>query len=129
MIKKRLIQFAWYSFFAFLRKPSAFIRIIRAFLKPSESKRNEKYVELASIGVDPAVKAKGIGSRLITELKNKVDFSEYSYITLETDAINNDIAIHFYEKNGFILEREFQTREGRRMNEYRYSLKNEGTSF
>jgi len=129
MIKKRLIQFAWYSFFAFLRKPSVFIRIIRAFLKPSESKRNERYVELASIGVDPDDKAKGIGSRLITELKAKVDFNEYAYITLETDAINNDIAIHFYEKNGFVLEREFKTREGRRMNEYRYTLNNENANF
>lgn len=38
---------------AFFRKPSAFMHIIKAFLKPGEAKRKERYVELASIGVDP----------------------------------------------------------------------------
>lgn len=120
MIKKRLIPFAWYSFGAFLRKPTIFMRLVRAFLKPGESKREEKYVELASIGVDPSVKSKGVGSKLIDALKAQVDFGEYSYITLETDAVNNDGANHFYRKNGFVQEREFETKEGRKMIEYRY---------
>lgn len=120
MIKKRLISFGWYSLGAFFRKPTVFIRLIRAFLKPGETKREEKYVELASIGVDPNVKSKGIGSQLIDALKVQVDFNEYAYITLETDAVNNDGANHFYKKNGFVLEREFETNEGRKMFEYRY---------
>ncbi len=120
MIKKRLFLFGWYGLCAFFRKPSVFMRLVRAFLKPSETKRDEKYVELASIGVDPSVKAKGIGSQLIDALKAQVDFSEYAYITLETDAINNEGANHFYLKNGFALEREFETNEGRKMFEYRY---------
>lgn len=122
MIKKRLIPFAWYSLGAFFRKPTVFIRLVRAFLKPSETKREERYVELASIGVDPKVKSKGVGSQLIEELKAKVDFNEYAYITLETDAINNEGANHFYQKNGFVLEREFETKEGRKMFEYRWSI-------
>ena len=89
MIKTRLIPFGWYSVGAFLRRPSAFMHIIRAFLKPSEVKREEKYVELSSIGVDPKIKSKGVGSMLIDELKRQVDFSKFAYITLETDAINN----------------------------------------
>ena len=120
MIKTRLIQFAWYSFGAFLRKPKVFMRLVRAFLKPSESKREEKYVELSSIGVRPDAKSKGIGSALIKELKETVDFSDYAYINLETDAVNNEGANRFYEKNGFALERTFVTHEGRRMNEYRF---------
>ena len=120
MIKKRLIQFGWYSLGAFFRKPTVFMRLVRAFLKPGETKREEKYVELASIGVDPNVKLKGVGSRLIDALKAQVDFSEYAYITLETDAVNNEGANHFYKKNGFVLEREFVTNEGRKMFEYRY---------
>lgn len=121
MIKKRLIPFAWYSFLAFLRKPAIFMRLVRALLKPSESERQENYVELASIGVDPSVKSKGIGSGLIDALKSQVDFSKYAYITLETDAENNDAANCFYRKNGFVLEREFETNEGRKMFEYRYT--------
>ena len=120
MIKSRLIPFAWYSIGAFFRRPSAFMHIIRAFLKPSEVKREEKYVELSSIGVDPQIKSKGIGSLLVDELKKKVDFNEFAYITLETDAINNEGAIHFYERNGFVKERSYETEEGRKMFEYRF---------
>lgn len=120
MIKKRLISFGWYSLGAFFRKPTVFMRLVRAFLKPDETKREENYVELASIGVDPNVKSKGVGSQLIDALKAQVNFSEYAYITLETDAVNNEGANRFYKKNGFVLEREFETNEGRKMFEYRY---------
>lgn len=122
MIKKRLIPFAWYSLGAFFRKPTVFMRLVRAFLKPSETKREEKYVELASIGVSPSVKSKGVGSQLIDALKAQVDFDKYDYITLETDAVNNDGANHFYKKNGFVLSREYITHEGREMNEYRWYI-------
>lgn len=120
MIRSRLIKYAWYSIGAFFRKPTAFVHIIKAFLKPGEAKRSEKYVELSSIGVNPSVKSKGIGSKLIDELKKIVDFDVYNYITLETDAVNNEVAIHFYEKNGFAKERIYKTSEGRKMIEYRY---------
>lgn len=120
MIKTRLIPFGWYSVGAFFRRPSAFMHIIKAFLKPSEVKREEKYVELSSIGVDPTIKSKGVGSLLIDELKKIVDFSKFAYITLETDAVNNDGAIHFYEKNGFVRKRMYETDEGRKMFEYRF---------
>lgn len=120
MIKTRLIQFGWYSVGAFIRRPSAFMHILKAFLKPGEARRKEKYVELSSIGVDPNVKSKGVGSLLISKLKKIVDFKKFAYITLETDAVNNEGAIHFYEKNGFMRERMFETDEGRKMYEYRF---------
>lgn len=120
MIKSRLIPFGWYSVGAFFRRPSAFMHIIKAFLKPSEVKRDEKYVELSSIGVDPTIKSKGVGSLLIDDLKKIVDFNKFAYITLETDAVNNDGAIHFYEKNGFVRERMYETDKGRKMYEYRF---------
>ena len=125
MIKKKLIPFAWYSLGAFFRKPKVFMRLVRAFLKPSESKREESYVELASIGVDPSAKSKGVGSQLIDKLKEIVDFAKNAYITLETDAENNEGANRFYQKNGFSLIREYATREGRKMNEYRFAPKSE----
>lgn len=120
MIKTRLIRFGWYSIGAFFRRPSTFMHIISAFLKPGEAKREEKYVELSSIGVDPNIKSKGIGSLLIDSLKRKVDFTKFAYINLETDAVDNEVAIHFYEKNGFVRERMFETDEGRKMYEYRF---------
>lgn len=126
MIKTRLIPFGWYSIGAFFRRPSAFMHIIKAFLKPSEVKRKEKYVELSSIGVDPTAKSKGVGSYLIDELKEIVDFNKFAYITLETDVVNNDRVIHFYEKNGFVRERMYETDEGRKMYEYRFVGENYG---
>ncbi len=120
MIKKKLIPFAWYSLGAFVRKPTVFMRLVRAFLKPGESKRTEEYVELASIGVLPNIKSKGVGTKLIDYVKDDVDFSKIDYIALETDALDNDNVNAFYVKNGFELERTYETREGRKMNEYRF---------
>ena len=121
MIRKRLFPFAWYSFGAFLRKPRTFIRILRAFRKPKQVKREEKYIELASIGVKTDYKSKGVGSSLVAKLKESVDLNEFAYITLETDSENNEPANNFYKKNGFQLYRSFATEEKRKMNEYRYS--------
>ena len=120
MLKTRLVPFAWYSLGAFIRKPSSFMHILSAFLKPGEAKRTERYVELSSIGVNPKIKSKGVGSLLIDDLKNRVDFSKFAYINLETDAVNNEGPIHFYEKNGFVKQRSFETDEGRKMYEYRF---------
>ena len=123
MIKRKLIPFAWYSLGAFIRKPKTFLRLFRAFSKSDDVKREEKYVELASIGVKPDAKSKGVGSALISELKNIVDFEKYSYISLETDAENNEIANKFYIKNGFELVMTYETKEKRKMNEYIFGRK------
>ena len=87
-----------------------------------EAKREEKYIELSSIGVAPTAKSKGIGSKLVDYLKETEKTSDCEYICLETDAENNDGANAFYVKNGFTLEREYTTKEDRKMNEYRYYL-------
>lgn len=120
LIKTRVIPFAWYSLGAAIRRPSAMVRLVRAFFKPGEVKREEKYVELSSIGVDPAVKGQHIGSRMIDKLKDMFDDNKFAYINLETDAVNNEGANIFYMKNGFVLYRTFETPEGRKMNEYRW---------
>ena len=75
---------------------------------------------MSSICVRPDCKAKGIGTQLISYLKDIVDFSEYEYINLETDAVNNDMVNAFYKKNGFSLKRWYLTPEKRKMNEYRF---------
>ncbi|SHF07275.1 GNAT family N-acetyltransferase [Lactonifactor longoviformis] len=121
MIKTKLIFFVWFGLGAFFRKPIVFTRLIKAFLKPNEVKRKEKYVELSSIGVIPGAKSKGVGSQLIKALIEIVDFNKYKYINLETDAVDNEGVNYFYQKNGFIFSREYITAEGRKMNEYRYS--------
>ncbi|MHB0999817.1 MAG: GNAT family N-acetyltransferase [Armatimonadota bacterium] len=124
LVKKNLRSFAWYGFLAFLKKPKIMLRLIRAFKYSDDSKRNEQYIELSSIGVLPDAKNKGIGSKLINMLKSMYEGREYEYIKLETDKLNNDAVNKFYLKNGFELNNSYCTHEGREMNEYRYYLSN-----
>lgn len=121
LIKKHLLQFAVCSVSAALQHPSYIKRLLGAFKKSDDVVKEERYVELASICVNPKVGSRGVGSMLIQHLKDIVDFDIYSYINLETDAENNEKANRFYQKNGFVLARTYATAEGRMMNEYRFS--------
>lgn len=120
LIKKSIFQFAFYSMIAAIKHPSFIGRLLGAFGKSEEVVKAEKYVELASIGVDPTNKGNGIGTKLIDYLKEQIDFEEYEYISLETDAEDNDRVNQFYIKNGFKLFREYSTKQGRKMKEYHY---------
>lgn len=121
LIKNHLIKFAFCSVGAAIYHPSFVKRLFGAFKKSNSVVKEEKYVELSSICVDPRIEGKGIGSALIDYLVGIVDFNKYAYINLETDAVGNDAVNRFYLKNGFKLERQFTTAEGRKMNEYRYA--------
>lgn len=123
LIRKKLILFAWYSFIAFIKNPKILFRLLSAFGKSEEVAREESYIELASIGVKPEVKSNGIGSAMIDFLKQNVDFNKYAYISLETDTEDNEYANKFYQKNGFILARTYETKQFRKMNEYRFDNK------
>ncbi|MBR4761203.1 MAG: GNAT family N-acetyltransferase [Clostridia bacterium] len=120
LIKKHVVRFAFCSLKAAVLHPSFIKRILGAFGKSDSVVKEERYVELASICVDPECGDRGIGTALIDRLKSFVDFNEYSYISLETDAENNEAANRFYQKNGFVLSRSYKTKEGRLMNEYTY---------
>lgn len=122
LIRKKLLLFAWYSFIAFIKNPKILFRLLSAFSKSEEVSRKEKYIELASIGVKPDVKAQGIGSSMISYMKKHIDFNKYEYISLETDAENNEYANKFYLKNGFILTRTYKTKQNRKMNEYKFYM-------
>lgn len=126
LIKKKLILFARYSLIAFMKNPKILFRLLSAFGKSEEVAREENYIELASIGVKPEVKSKGIGTAMIDYLKQNVDFDNYAYISLETDANDNEYANKFYLKNEFILARTYETKQGRKMNEYRFENKKGG---
>lgn len=122
LLRRHFFSLAWYAGVAFLRNPPIFFRLLRAFSYSENAKRDEKYVELSSIGVLPDMEGKGVGTHLISTLKRKVNTDKYQYIKLETDAENNEAANNFYKKNGFVLDHEYVTHEGRRMNEYRFDL-------
>lgn len=122
LIKRHLPAFAFYAAGGFLRRPRVFFRLVRALAYPKESRRAERYIELASIGVRPSYSDSGVGTRLIDELKAVVGSAGPEYIKLETDAEGNEKANHFYQKNGFVLHHAYETPEKRKMNEYRFYL-------
>ncbi|MBO4878239.1 MAG: GNAT family N-acetyltransferase [Ruminococcus sp.] len=122
LIKNQLFRFAICSMGAAIRHPSFIKRLLGAFKKSDSVVKTEKYVELASICVEPDMGKQGIGTMLIDHLKGMVDLSEYAYINLETDAENNDDVNRFYVKNGFKLARSYFSAEGRKMNEYRFGV-------
>lgn len=126
LIKHHLMKFAFCSMGAAIKHPSFVKRLLGAFKKSDSVVKKEKYVELASICVDPKIKKRGLGSMLIDHLKDMVDLNQFAYINLETDAVNNEAVNRFYVKNGFELARSFFSPEGRKMNEYRFCGGNAG---
>lgn len=123
MIEKHLIAFAWYSFLAFLRRPSILPKMLRALTMPSQTKRHTHTVKVSSIGVDPEYRKHGVGTLMLNEMKREINFNEINYVTLETDAVDNDKTIEFYVKNGFRFSYQFVTPENRKMNVYHYRKK------
>ena len=121
LIKRYLLKFAFCSLGAAIRHPSFVRPLFGAFKKSEEVTKDDAYVELSSICVDPELARSGIGTELIDCLKHKVDFNTFTYISLETDASNNEPANCFYKKNGFVLARQYRTSGGRLMNEYHFS--------
>ena len=121
LIRNHVVKFMLCSVGAVLRHPSFAKRLFGALRKSDDVTKPELYVELASICVSPTMNGHGIGTALVDYLKHRVDFSKYAFVNLETDADGNEAVNHFYQKNGFRLALQYVTKEGRRMNEYRYA--------
>ena len=122
MLRRHFITFAWYSFLAVLRRPSIIKKLFRAVDMPKETVRDENYVKIFSLCVDPEYQGRGFGTILMDELKHKTNFSHFQYITLETDADNNVAANRFYLSCGMKLSSVIVTPEGRKMNKYHYRI-------
>ena len=121
LLKDHFFKFAFLAFQAAVRHPSFALKLLGALKKSDDVVKEEKYVEISSICVDPSIQGKGIGSKLINYMKDNTDFGKFAFISLETDAVSNDAANCFYKKNGFQQARTYITREGREMNEYHFS--------
>lgn len=123
LLRDKFFKFFWYSIKAVFKSPKSFFRLLRALTYPSNSKSDDLYIELSSIGVLNNAKSKGIGTFLLKTLIDKYSDLSFKYIRLSTDKVDNEYANSFYKKNGFSLSGSYKTPEGREMNEYRYILK------
>ena len=67
---------------------------------------NDDFAKILMIGVDPTVRKKGIGSKLLQQLLKEFVKRNISTIELEV-AASNETAIKFYQKHQFIIVDEF----------------------
>lgn len=119
LIRDRLVGFALASIGPLLRNPGIFLRLWRAFRKPTESRTlPEKTALLMSIAVDPAVQHRGLGKTLVEVFCEACAKQGAQRVLLTTDNDGNDNVNRFYARLNFVLVRNFITPEGRAMNEY-----------
>jgi ribosomal protein S18 acetylase RimI-like enzyme len=122
LLKKQWLKFAAASLGAVLKKPVIIPRLLSAFRHPGENPEGLDVAGLYSIGIMPSVQNRGTGGELVKEFLKEAKTKGCRRVFLTTDRDDNDRVNHFYEKNGFTLERQFVTPQGRRMNEYWITL-------
>jgi ribosomal protein S18 acetylase RimI-like enzyme len=118
LLKRDWFKFALASVSAIVRKPSAISRIARGLTHPSGNPVGADVVGLFSIGVLPELQGTGAGKRLVQAFLHEAGNRGCKRVFLTTDRDENDAVNTFYQKLGFSIERQYETPEGRRMNEY-----------
>jgi len=120
---RRLIIHRWWRFGLasikpVIKNPSIISRLLRALKMPQSASNEANRGSLLSIAVLPEYQGKGIGELLVKVFLDESARRGLKKVDLTTDAIDNDGVNHFYKKLGFVIERSFETPEGRSMNEY-----------
>ena len=122
LIRHRLIPFFLASILPALQRPVIIPRLLRAFRKTEERKDNLGFAKLMSIAISPLFQGKGIGKILLDAFITECIQRDISGIDLETDSINNISTNKFYLSKGFQWVGQYQTPEGREMNQYQMLL-------
>jgi ribosomal protein S18 acetylase RimI-like enzyme len=122
LLRRDWLRFGLASLGAVLRRPSVIARLLRAVRQPADSPGEPGTAGLFSIGVDPALQGTGAGSQLVAAFRDAARRRGARRVYLTTDQIGNDAVNAFYRRQGFTVERQFVTPEGRAMNEYWITL-------
>ena len=120
---RRLIRNRWWRFVvasmkSVMTRPAIILRLFRALSMPEQVTQKSRRGTLMSIAVLPEAQGKGIGKNLVRTFLVEAARRGVLWIDLTTDKNKNDATNDFYCQLGFVWERSFITREGRRMNEY-----------
>lgn len=118
LLKKDWFRFSLASVGGVLRRPSAILRVARGVLHPGANPVGADVAGLFSIGVLPELQGTGAGKKLVEAFLAEAKNRGCKRVFLTTDRDNNENVNLFYQKLGFSLERQYETPEGRRMNEY-----------
>lgn len=122
LLKRDWFKFALASLFPVLKKPSVINRVVRAISHPSDNPLGDDVAGLFSIGVLPELQGTGAGKKLVLAFLDETRKRGCKRVFLTTDRDNNESVNAFYEKLSFVLEKQYVTPEGRRMNEYWITL-------
>lgn len=122
LFKKKWYKFACASIAAIIKKPSIMLRIICAATYHRSNPIGSDIAGLHSIGISPETQQQGLGRELISVFLEHARKHKCQKVFLTTDRDNNEAVNRFYIKNGFVIEREFVTQQGRWMNEYWITL-------
>ncbi len=106
-----------------LRNPRLIGRVVLNMSRVSSADQpqqtsSDDVCELTSIGVESGQSGNGIGQALMLEFIQKAKNLHASMIILTTDAEGNDAVNRFYQKQCFVLHRQFHRTKTRLMNEY-----------
>ncbi|WP_129127765.1 GNAT family N-acetyltransferase [Geomonas oryzae] len=126
LLRRHWLSFSLASVRAVLRKPSVLGRVARGFLHPGGNPVGNHVAGLYSIGVLPELQGTGAGKKLVNAFLFEAANRGCNRVFLTTDRDGNEAVNIFYQKLGFTLERQYQTREGRSMNEYWISVAKDG---
>ena len=124
LLLKKCWLFAILCIPAFFKKPSIFFRLLQnLFYRGNEPDDGINRALLSSVAVAPEAQGRGIGKELITAWLEKVRNAGCAGAYLTTDAVNNDQTNTFYQRLGWILESQYTTPQGRKMNRYVFNFK------
>lgn len=126
LVRRRWHRFAMGSFVAALRDPRVAPRLARALWYRGDVPATGGGALLSSICMDPELQGYGLGQRLIEAWKGQVTRAGVGSAFLTTDTADNDDTHRFYQRNGWHVDGEFTTPEGRRMTRYRWTATTPG---
>jgi ribosomal protein S18 acetylase RimI-like enzyme len=118
LLKRDWLRFSFASAGAIIRKPSVIGRVTRGLFHPGGNPVGDDVAGLFSIGVLPELQGTGAGKKLVQAFLRETTKRGCKRMFLTTDRDDNDAVNAFYQKLGFSIERQYETPEGRRMNEY-----------
>lgn len=122
LLKRDWLKFVLASIVPVLKKPSVIGRVARAVSHPSGNPIGNDVAGLFSIGVLPELQGTGAGKKLVQAFLQEASRRGCKRVFLTTDRDGNESVNVFYQKLGFSVERQYETPEGRRMNEYWITL-------
>lgn len=122
LLKRDWLKFALASVGAIIRKPTAVGRIVRGLFHSGRNPCGDDVAGLFSIGVLPELQGTGVGKLLVHAFLHEARMCGCKRVFLTTDCDNNEVVNSFYQMLGFCIERQYETPEGRRMNEYWINL-------